>query len=251
MSTATAMSRGGGLGLGGSRHVSSSRVGVVGGGVAGLQVIRSLRAKGFEVKAFEQDAKIGGVWRENYVNFGVQVPKQLYEFPDFPSKLPWGQYPTGQETQHYVEDYAEHFKLLDSVETNTKVLSVKPQEDGWVFTTSKDGTAKEESFDYCVIATGLYSKTKQFLPKLPSQELFQGQALHSTDFQDPAMAEGKRVVVVGNGKSAVDCAVEAFNAKASHVTMVSRRRRGKTPLAKKTRVVASRLGSGNCRKMEV
>ena len=196
--------------------------------MAGLQVIRSLRAKGFEVKAFEQDAKIGGVWRENYVNFGVQVPKQLYEFPDFPSKLPWGQYPTGQETQHYVEDYAEHFKLLDSVETNTKVLS-----------------------DYCVIATGLYSKTKQFLPKLPSQELFQGQALHSTDFQDPAMAEGKRVVVVGNGKSAVDCAVEAFNAKASHVTMVSRRRRGKTPLAKKTRVVASRLGSGNCRKMEV
>ncbi|CAK9024433.1 unnamed protein product [Durusdinium trenchii] len=229
MSTATAMSRGGGLGLGGSRHVSSSRVGVVGGGVAGLQVIRSLRAKGFEVKAFEQDAKIGGVWRENYVNFGVQVPKQLYEFPDFPSKLPWGQYPTGQETQHYVEDYAEHFKLLDSVETNTKVLSVKPQEDGWVFTTSKDGTAKEESFDYCVIATGLYSKTKQFLPKLPSQELFQGQALHSTDFQDPAMAEGKRVVVVGNGKSAVDCAVEAFNAKASHVTMVSRRPHWPTP----------------------
>jgi len=41
--------------------------------VAGLQTIRSLRAKGFDVKVFEQDAKVGGVWRENYVNFGVQA----------------------------------------------------------------------------------------------------------------------------------------------------------------------------------
>ena len=38
------------------------------------------------------------------------------------------------------------------------------------------------------------------------------QVLHSTEFQDVKMAEGKRVVVVGNGKSAVDCAVEASNA---------------------------------------
>ena len=41
--------------------------------MAGLQTIRSLRAKGFDVKVFEQDAKVGGVWRENYVNFGVQA----------------------------------------------------------------------------------------------------------------------------------------------------------------------------------
>ena len=38
------------------------------------------------------------------------------------------------------------------------------------------------------------------------------QVLHSTEFQDVKMAEGKRVVVVGNGKSAVDCAVEASKA---------------------------------------
>jgi len=46
---------------------------LAGAGVAGLQAIRSLRAKGFDVKVFEQDAKVGGVWRENYVNFGVQA----------------------------------------------------------------------------------------------------------------------------------------------------------------------------------
>ena len=47
--------------------------------------------------------------------------------------------------------------------------------------------------------------------------------MHSTDFQDLSMAEGKRVIVVGNGKSAVDCAVEATKATGAKVTLVGRR----------------------------
>jgi len=208
---------------------SKPTVGVVGAGVAGLQAIRSLRAKGFDVKVFEQDAKVGGVWRENYVNFGVQVPKQLYEFPDFPFNLPWGQYPTGTETQQYIEDYVQHFKLGDAIETETKVETVSATENGWIFKTVKDGVSKEESFDYCVISTGLYSKSKLFIPQLPHQEKFKGKVLHSTEFQDVKMAEGKRVVVVGNGKSAVDCAVEASKAPGAQVTLVSRTAHWPTP----------------------
>ena len=208
---------------------SFSSVGVIGAGVSGLQCIRSLKAKGFDVTVFEQDSKVGGVWRENYLNFGVQVPKQLYEFPDFPSKLPWGQYPTGEETQQYIEDYADHFQLRPSVQTNTEVMNVKSKDGGWTFTTKKNDVVKEENFDYCVMATGLYSKTNLFLPKLPSQEVFQGKVVHSSDFQKAEMAEGKRVVVVGNGKSAVDCAVEASKAKAAKVTLVGRKPHWPTP----------------------
>jgi hypothetical protein len=52
-------------------------VGIVGGGVAGLQTARALMAKGFEVTVFESAAAVGGVWRENYLNFGIQVPKEV------------------------------------------------------------------------------------------------------------------------------------------------------------------------------
>lgn len=197
--------------------------------MAGLQTIRSLRAKGFDVKVFEQDARVGGVWRENYVNFGVQVPKQLYEFLDFPFNLPWGQYPTGPETQQYIEDYVDHFQLKDAIETGTQVESVSPKDSRWVIKTQSDGSSKEETFDYCVIATGLYSKTKLFMPEIPNKEKFQGKVLHSTNFQDVSLAEGKRVVVVGNGKSAVDCAVEASKAPGAKVTLVSRKAHWPTP----------------------
>ena len=149
--------------------------------MAGLQTIRSLRAKGFDVKVFEQDARVGGVWRENYVNFGVQVPKQLYEFLDFPFNLPWGQYPTGPETQQYIEDYVDHFQLRDAIETGTQVESVSPKDSRWVIKTQSDGSSKEKTFDYCVIATGLYSKTKLFMPEIPNKEKFQGKVRFSKD----------------------------------------------------------------------
>jgi phosphonate transport system substrate-binding protein len=68
-----------------SNHVRlppQSRVGVIGCGVAGLQVIRSMKARGYEVTCFERADDIGGVWRSNYEGFGLQVGKQFYEMPD-------------------------------------------------------------------------------------------------------------------------------------------------------------------------
>lgn len=207
-------------------------VGVVGGGgVAGLQTIRALRAKGFQVTAFERAPKIGGVWRGNYLNFGVQVPKQLYEFPDFPFKsVPWGGYPSGPQVQQYIEDYADHFRLRDAVELEASVESVVPDGDGWTFTVRKGQTAaRTERFDYCVVATGLYSEAKKRVPVLPGSECFKGQVLHSGDFRLPEQVEGKRVVVVGGGKSAIDCAVEASKIPGTKVTLLSRQPHWPTP----------------------
>lgn len=202
---------------------------MIGGGVAGLQTIRALRAKGFEVTAFEKHPTVGGVWRAGYMGFGVQVPKQLFEFPDFEFKLPWGSYPTGEQTQKYIEDYVEHFSLADNLQLSTAVQSVEPSGKGWSFTVCKAGGQPEEHrFDYCVASTGMYSADNPFVPDVPGKKDFTGEVLHSTDFRKPAQAEGKNVVVVGGCKSAVDCAVEASKLGAK-VTLVSRAPHWTTP----------------------
>merc|ERR1719375_1219394 len=46
--------------------------------------------------------------------------------------------------------------------------------------------------------------------------------VHSFHFTDREMARAKRVVVVGGGKSAVDCAVAAVNGGAEEVTLLFR-----------------------------
>ena len=60
------------------KHVD--KVAIIGAGVAGLQAASRLKIRGFDVTIFEKSDDVGGVWRSNYADFGLQVPKDLYEF---------------------------------------------------------------------------------------------------------------------------------------------------------------------------
>jgi dimethylaniline monooxygenase (N-oxide forming) len=214
---------------------SKIRVAVVGAGIAGLQTVRALKARPdkIEVTAFEGASTVGGLWKQNYSNFGVQVPKQLFEFQDYPmTELKWGEYATGPQVQSYIENYTDAYGLRDSIQFNTKVTSVQQDTRGdgnWKIQTEStvNGSTSEHSFDYLVVSTGLYSSLKKTLPKVLAD---QGDSVvHSSDFHDAAVAKDKHVVVVGSGKSAVDCAVESSKAGASSVTMLQRTAHWPTP----------------------
>ena len=213
---------------------TTKRVCVVGAGVAGLQTVRALQAAGMNVTAFEASSSVGGVWKDgtNYSNFGLQVPKQLFEFQDYPfESVQWGDYATASQVQHYIEGYAEDFGLRPAIKFNTKVTAVEQDDKKrWKVQTesSLDGK-KTEEFDYLVVATGLFSGANKVTPSISGQEKFDGEILHSSDFSDACMAQNKRVVVVGGGKSAVDCAVEAARGGASSVTMLQRTAHWPTP----------------------
>ena len=47
------------------------RIAVVGGGVAGLQVVDQMKQLGMECTLFEKNPDVGGVWRANYAEFGL------------------------------------------------------------------------------------------------------------------------------------------------------------------------------------
>lgn len=150
-------------------------VGIIGAGVAGLQQARAFRERGVSVTVFERADNIGGVWRANYSSFGIQVPSQLYDFPDFPLKkrtalgdLFTQDYPSGAEVQAHIEAYADHFELRGLLSLETKVLNVSPRGGaaaGWTFTLERAGKRFTQIFDYAVVATGLYSSTT-LVPKL-------------------------------------------------------------------------------------
>ena len=62
---------------------SIKKVCIIGGGVAGLQTADRLKSLDLNCTIFEQKPDVGGVWRSNYAEFGLQVPWNLYEFPGF------------------------------------------------------------------------------------------------------------------------------------------------------------------------
>ena len=208
-------------------HVKKAAI--IGAGVAGLQLAERLTttADGIEVTIFESTNKVGGVWSSNYADFGLQVPKELYEFPSFPypTYKEWDQFPKGPDVQEYIEAFAAHFDLNRLIKFNTSVLDATPLEGGWLVTVApRDGSAApaSEAFDFVVVATGMYGGACPHIPNHPGKEAFEGEVLHSFNFTRREQAAGKRVVVVGGGKSAVDCAVAAVKGGAREVTLLQR-----------------------------
>ena len=57
---------------------------IIGAGAAGLVTAKTLLARGYSCTVFERSQALGGVWAAGYSNFGLQVQRELYEFPDFP-----------------------------------------------------------------------------------------------------------------------------------------------------------------------
>merc|ERR1719343_20413 len=58
-----------------------------------------------------------------------------------------------------------------------------------------------------VVATGMYGTP--FTPTCPGADLFEGKTMHASEFQRTDVAAGKKIIVVGGGKSAIDCVVAA------------------------------------------
>lgn len=107
-------------------------------------------------------------------------------------------------------------------------------ENGWqVEWTDASGHKLKDNFDYAIIATGLYNKPLHptwaedlVSPKPTTQDGLW--VVDAKDFTDASVAKGKRVVVIGAGKTAHDVAVAASEV-ASSTTIVARRGHWMTP----------------------
>ena len=198
-------------------------VGIIGAGVSGLSAARALLAQGIRCTLFERNAILGGVWAEGYSNFGVQVQKELYEFPDWPLPDEASDFTPGPVIQRYLEDYAKHFGVWPKIRFNTSVTNLRErtgEEPGWVVTYDRDGAHLEEDFDLVAVCIGLYSNTPH-MPRFPGQGRFQGEIMHISGLKSREQLKDKKVAVVGFGKSATDAALESA-AVASQTTIIFR-----------------------------
>ncbi|KXZ45523.1 hypothetical protein GPECTOR_53g109 [Gonium pectorale] len=82
-----------------------------------------------QVVVLEQSEDVGGVWIRNYQGFGLQVPWELYQFPEFPypRKAELGEYPAGDAVGEYVRAYARHFELYRHILFSCRLPPSQPQ----------------------------------------------------------------------------------------------------------------------------
>lgn len=202
------------------------KIAIIGAGFAGLTTARHLRDFGHDVTVFEKVHDVGGVWSTTrlYPGVSTQNGKDTYCLSDYPMPKHYPEWPTGQQVQAYLNDYADHFGLKPLIRLSTPVTHAAQGPDGrWTVTYQPEGAAEQsETFDFLTICNGIFSAPA--VPEFAGADAFKasgGTICHSSEFLNLDDARGKHVVVIGYGKSSCDVAVGLVDAAAS-MTVVAR-----------------------------
>ena len=175
-----------------------------------------MRQAGHEVIVYDKAPDVGGVWSRTrrYPGLTTQSPKAQYSLSDYPMPRDYPEWPTGAQVQAYLAAYASHFGLDEALRLSTEVISATPAPGGGWTVATADGTA--EQVDQVVVANGVFCEPA--MPRYPGEAEFAsagGMVLAGTELHDEEQARGKRVLIVGYGKSACDVTVPVSQVAAS------------------------------------
>ena len=179
------------------------RVAVIGCGVCGIAAAKTLKRLGHEVTIYERAASPGGVWAVAYAGVELQNHRELYAFTDFPWPSDAAPFPAAADIRRYIEAAIAHYGL--DVRYRHEVTDLVQTATGWRLGFNTPGSPMTVDADAVVVAAGHYTHEKATIA-LEGRDRFTGQVLTEHDVTGPEMLEGRRIAVVGLGKSAVDMA---------------------------------------------
>jgi cation diffusion facilitator CzcD-associated flavoprotein CzcO len=186
---------------------------VIGAGISGLTATKALGDWGVPHQTYEASDEVGGNWyfrnpngrSSAYESLHIDTSKERISFEDFPMPGHYPDFPHHAEIHAWLCDYADAFGLRERIAFETRVERAERLPRGGWRIALEGGETRE--FDALVVANGHHWDPRW--PDFPGT--FDGEQLHSHHYigpTDPLDLQGKRVVVVGIGNSAVDIASE-------------------------------------------
>ena len=197
---------------------------IIGAGSSGIAVAKALKERGLAFDCFEKGSDIGGVWRyENdsglssaYASLHIDTSRDNLGYPDFPIAHHLPDFLSHSQFLGHLEAYADRFGVRPSISFNTEVKAVERTPDGCWRVVLTDGAAR--TYRTVIVANG-----HLWDPRWPDfRGRFDGEQVHSHHYRTAAPYEGKDVLIVGFGNSAVDIAVDLAR-RAASVTVSTRR----------------------------
>ena len=195
------------------------KVAIIGAGSSGLTCIKSCNDEGLEPVCFEEEDKIGGLWRFTeeerhssvYRSTVINTSKEMMCFSDFPIPKDFPPFMHNSKIMEYFHMYAKAFDLYKFIRFTTKVVDIRKTADfddsgKWeVLFRELNGAdpeaVKVEVYDAVMSCVGHHSEPSWPTPSFPGQDEFEGLKMHSHSYKDFKPFENKKVLIVG--KSAV------------------------------------------------
>jgi hypothetical protein len=188
---------------------------LIGAGSSGIAVAKALHQNGIPFDCVEASDRIGGNWvfgnrngmSAAYRDLHINTSRDRMAYSDFPMPADYPDYPHHSQIAAYFDSYVDHFGFRDRILFSTRVETVSRAADGVYTVTFDDGEARE--YDVVLVANGHHWDARWPEPAFPGSDTFAGQQIHAHEYVDSSIFEGKNVVVLGMGNSAMDIAVES------------------------------------------
>jgi monooxygenase len=199
---------------------------VVGAGISGIDAAcrLTLHRPGTTWAVLEARDAVGGTW-DLFRYPGIRSDSDMYTL-GFPFR-PWRgreSIATGADIRRYVQDTADEFGGPERTHHGHRVerLDWCSGSQHWSVTArTADGTVTHTA-RFVYLATGYYSYASGHVVDLPGREDFTGEVVHPQHWPEGMPVEGRRVVVLGSGATAVTLVPALAARGAAHVTMLQR-----------------------------
>ncbi|MQA62197.1 MAG: NAD(P)-binding protein [Actinophytocola sp.] len=200
---------------------------IVGAGVSGIGAACHLRREcpGKSYAILERRTAIGGTW-DLFRYPGIRSDSDMFTFGyRFRPWLDMKVLADGTSIRHYVEETAAEYGVTEHIRFGLKVLRANwsSTEKRWSVEALREETGEVERYtcDFLLGCTGYYNYDTGYRPDFPGEDRFRGDVVHPQHWPEDLDYQGKRVVVIGSGATAVTL-IPAMVDEAAHVTMLQR-----------------------------
>ena len=200
---------------------------IVGGGLSGIGAAYHLQT-GCPNKTYailEGRERLGGTW-DLFRYPGIRSDSDMYTLGY--SFRPWTDAKAiadGPSILEYVRETAHEYGIDEKIRYRHKVerASWSSKDSRWTVFARNEATGEvvELTCNFLFMCAGYYDYESGYTPDFPGRDRFRGRVVHPQQWTPDVDYEGKRVVVIGSGATAVTLVPELAK-KAAHVTMLQR-----------------------------
>ena len=200
-------------------------VAVVGAGLSGIGAAYRLRTecpdRSFAV--LEARNSVGGTW-DLFRYPGIRSDSDMftlgYQFKPWRAEKAIAD---GATILGYLEETVAEFGLEQHIRFRTKVVGAdwSTRDARWTLRLETPEGPRTMTCGFLYSCAGYYDYDRGYTPQFPGIDDFRGEVVHPQFWPDDLAYDGRRVVVVGSGATAVTL-VPAMAERAAHVTMLQR-----------------------------
>ncbi|GAA5880009.1 hypothetical protein JCM16303_004435 [Sporobolomyces ruberrimus] len=198
------------------------KVAIIGGGISSIAQACRLQdklGKQVDYTIYERDTDLGGVWLNSlWKGCAVDIPIHLYCL--YSELNPWFKSKWAGRDENDIVDrrrIRQHF-VFNTTFVSSEWDDLAQQH----IITFRRSTGEKFTVNADVLISATGALNKPIIPKLPGLDTFKGEQWHSSKWREDLAFEGKRIAVIGNGSSGIQCIPYLANLPGTSVTQFIR-----------------------------